>query len=302
MKILYFSDEYTWNIYGTKRSTMEALQDHGHEVILVNKDKAGQAVELEKQHSPDQIWLFHSNLRLTPEVKAGLSCPVIGFGVSDPYYFDVSRFESYDAYVTYNKDTYEKVRDIIPCAYNRTACDVKFHRAVPPMAECDATMIGSALHARFDVESLRLDYVNELRKRTGKTILAFGKHWPDDHPDNAGFIDGDDFLPAVNSGKLGLDIQDYFSPLAHRMFEYAACGMPVITRRRDEVFESFDEDTEILAYEDIEELADKFTWYLDHPEKLTEIGRNAQERCLREHDIQHRIPGLVRGITEALGD
>lgn len=299
MKILYFTDEYTWNIYGTKRSTAEALVDHGHEVVLVNKDEAPNAVALEKRHSPDQIWLFHSNLMLPAAVKDGLTCPVIGFGISDPYYFDVVRFESYDAYVTYNRDTYEKVRHLIPCAYNRTACDVKFHKQVPGVAECDATVIGNAIHARFENQLVRMEFVEKLRARTGKKILAFGPNWPD-HADNKGFIDGDAFLPAVNSGKLGLDIQDSFSPLAHRMFEYAACGMPVITRRRDEVFESFTENEEILAYDDFDELEEKLVWYLAHPDVLKEIGVKAQLRCRREHDIQHRIPGLVGGIMAAL--
>lgn len=300
MKILYFTDDYTWNIYGTKRSTAEALQDTGHTVFIVDKVEIGSLPALAAQEKPDQIWLFHSDLRLPERMKEEISQPIIGFGISDPYYFSTDRFASYDVYVTYNKATCEQVCSLIPTVYNRTACDFKFHKPLNIPKTCDATIIGAAIHERFANKKKRIDCVEGLRRDTGRTIHAYGKHWPQ-HADNFSHIDGEDLLLAINSGHLGLDIQDHFSPLAHRMFECAACGVPIITRRRDEVFECFEEGREILAYTDYEELRDVFVWHLDHPGKLESIGRRAMERCLDEHDIRHRIPGLVNGINRALG-
>ncbi len=300
MRILFLTDNYTWNIYGTKRSTAEALKDAGHSVFIIDVTEIQHLPELAKRLNPDQIWLFHSDLRLPAGMKESIAQPVIGFGISDPYYFSKERFNSYDAYVTYNKDTYLKVRSLIPTVYNRTACDLKFHRKIDTPTTCDATMIGQAMHVRFTKSAMRVEYVNRLREDTCRTIHAYGNGWPE-HNHNFKHIDGEEFLPAVCSGTIGLDIQDAFSPLAHRMFEYAACGVPVITRKREEVFESFEEGKEILSYTNYDELKDIFIWYITHPDKLYAIGQRAQDRCRKEHDITHRIPKLVAGLTKVLG-
>lgn len=318
MKILYYADNYTWNIYGTKRSTAEALEDLGHEVAYGDRTKIEQLPEEIARFDPDQIWLFHSDLRLPEGMKATISRPVIGFGISDPYYFSTDRFESYDVYVTYNKDTFNEVRSLIPTVYNRTACDFKFHRNLGLTKACDATIIGNGLHNRFTQKDMRIAYTQQLRIKSGKTIYAFGPNWPvhknllstfisrfkkpakQVHRDNFPFIDGDDFLKAINFGRLGLDVQDSFSPLAHRMFEYGACGVPVISRRRDEVFDCFEDGKEILLYDSLEEFLDIADWHMNHPDILAAIGRRAFERCKKEHDIHHRVPALVDSINALL--
>ena len=301
MFILFFTDDYTWNIYGTKRSTLEALEDLGHVVFPVNISEIDRLPELAAKHNPDQIWLFHSNLRLPEGMKPLISQPVIGFGISDPYYFNEDRFQSYDLYVTYNRETYDKVRKMIPTVYNRTACDFKFHKPLDILEKVDATLIGNAIHARFTRQDMRIQYVDRLRAETDLIVHAFGRHWPE-HVHNFPFIDGDEFLPAVNSGRMGLDVQDSFSPLAHRMFEYAACGVPVITRKRDEVFTCFEDEKEILSYDSVEEFVDKISWHLAHPDTLEKIGNKALERCRKEHDITHRIPALLDNIAKTLGE
>lgn len=96
---------------------------------------------------------------------------------------------------------------------------------------------------------------------------------------------------------LGLDIQDKDSPLAHRMFEYSGCAVPVITRRRDEVFSCFEENSEILMYDSHEELLDKVSYYISRPAELEKIGLKAYERCKKEHDIKNRIDDMIPFIN-----
>lgn len=298
MKILYFADNYTWNIYGTKRSTAEALREAGHVVVISHTDTVRDLLQLIEFHGPDQVWLFHSDLRLPAGVKEKTAIPVIGFGISDPYYFSEERFQSYDIYVTYHYQTYLKYKDLLPCIYNATACDFKFHRKLALPKDIDVSIIGLGEHPRFHDRRMRITFTEKLREEIPPEIHAFGTGWPD-HPHNHGFIDGVPFLEVINRSMLGLDIQDDWSPLAHRMFEYAACGVPVITRGRDEVFKYFQEDKEILAYETYDELRDKIRWYLKHPARLEEIGRNAQERCRNEHDIRFRVKKLLAALKSS---
>ncbi len=78
------------------------------------------------------------------------------------------------------------------------------------------------------------------------------------------------------------------------MFEYSACGTPVITRRRDEVFRFFEEGTEIIAYDEYEEFKEKVSFYCKHPKNLEKIGQNAKQRCEKEHDIKYRVQALLK--------
>ena len=296
MKILYFTDNYTWNIYGTKRSTAEALEDAGHEVILVNTENIADIVKLTGSHNPDQIWLFHSDLQISPEARRRISIPIIGFGISDPYYFSEKRFQSYDIYVTYHYDTYLKYKDVIPCIYNATACDFKFHKTLEAPKDIDISVIGLGEHPRFNDKRVRITYTEKLRSETPYTIHTYGNAWPR-HELNHGFIDGQHFLEIINRSYLGLDIQDDWSPLAHRMFEYAACAVPTITRFREEVLMYFDKDREIITYADYEELRDKILWYCSRKDELAKIGRAAKERCQKDHDIHVRVKKLLASLA-----
>ncbi len=77
------------------------------------------------------------------------------------------------------------------------------------------------------------------------------------------------------------------------MFEYAGCGVPVITRRRDEVNFCFKEDSEVLMYDSHDELIDKVQFYLKNKDLLHTIGLKAYDRCLKEHDIKFRVDEII---------
>ena len=98
MKILYFTDNYTYSNMGTKRSLFEEVQRRGNETIWINTRQICNILSLIREHKPDQVWLAHSNLRLPEELKKQVQIPVVGFGFSDPYYFSPQRFTGYDVY------------------------------------------------------------------------------------------------------------------------------------------------------------------------------------------------------------
>ena len=298
MKILYYSDNYTFDIFGTKRSIFEETNNRGHQLVWVDKQEIHKIVERCNQEKPDQIWLAHSNLTLTPEQKAQLTLPVIGFGFSDPYYFSTTRFESYDAYITNHDHTLRQYNAQLPIHYNPTACDFRFHKDLKLEKDLQISLIGLGTHPRFTQKDYRIHVVNKLRE-DGFQVHTFGRHWPE-HKDNHPFISGTKFLEIINRSILGLDLQDTFSPLAHRMFEYAACKVPVITRRRSEVLSMFEDQKEIITYETLDELRKILRHYLDpaHQADLRQIGVRAEERCRKEHNISFRIDKLIKFISE----
>lgn len=303
MKVLYFSDNYTYENMGVKRSLFEEVCAQNISTIWIDKSKISSVVSLIGQHSPDQVWLAHSNLRLPLDVKKQISIPVVGFGFSDPYYFSRSRFLSYDIYVTNHKETFEMCQKQIPCIYNPTACDFRFHCCDKSKEKkFDASVLGLANHRRFKNKLMRVEVVNLLRSIFDKyRIEAFGRGWPA-HPNNHQSVSGDEFLSVIQSSKVGLDIQEDFSPLSHKMFEYAACGVPVLTRNRPEVFDFFTDDEEILSYSSTVELISKLSYYLKHPELLVTMGKSAWERCRSEHNISFRVSHLISELKRIVDD
>ncbi len=293
MKILYFSTNYANNVMGTKRSIREELIRLGHNVTYYETPKMKSILSLIDKHKADQIWLAHSSSIFDTEIKQKIKIPIIGFGFSDPYYFNhKKRFPSYDAYITNHYISYEKYHKLIPMHYNPTACDFRFHKRLDIPKTIDISIIGRGKHPRFHDKNSRIDTINRLRKETKYTVHAYGPQW-DKHKWNFGKVSGDEFLNVINSTKIGLDLQDDWSPLAHRMFEYSSCGTPVITRARKEVNMHMEPGKEILTYNNFNDLKKTLEYYLAHPVELENIAEAALNRCIKDHDIQNRVSGIL---------
>lgn len=294
MKILYYSDNYAHEVMGTKRSIEEEVHNIGHVVYRRDKSQIGKIIVEIKKTCADQVWLVHSSLTIPLTIKSKIKIPIIGFGFSDPYYFNQSRFDSYDKYVTNHYSTFLEYNHRIPIHYNPTACDFRFHKKMDVDKIKDITVIGRGSHPRFHNKYDRIAYVGALRDYHWKlTIDAYGIDWPE-HLRNFPPIDGIKFLTVINQSRIGLDIQDDWSPLAHRMFEYIACGTPVITREREEVHRVFKVGEEILTYTDFKDLRDRLEYYLlEHNNELLQVAEAGRKRCLRDHDIKNRVDKLL---------
>jgi spore maturation protein CgeB len=243
-------------------------------------------------HNPIQVWLAHSGLVLPVRIKKRIHVPVVGFGFSDPYYFKPTRLKSYDIYVTNHFDTFEKYRHQKKVSWNPTACDTTFHRKIEVSKSIDVSIIGCGRHPRFHNKNERIETIRRLRKDLPNVrIEVFGIRW-DKHPLNHSSVTGEAFLSVINRSRLGLDIQDHFSPLAHRMFEYESCGTPVITRDRPEVRAVMNPGEDILTYTDYDNLLEKIVWYLNHPSELEEVGEVGYRRVCSEHDVKNRVDQL----------
>lgn len=288
MKILYYSDTYSFNVMGTKRSIFEEIQDRGIDIIWKNGSLLNKILQHVDQENPTQVWLASSTLILSNELKDSIGIPVITFGFSDPNMFKSCRLDTCTIYVTNNRDIFEQYKNSLPVIYNPTACDLKFHKQLQVNKKYDITFIGSSTPNRVKM-------ISKLRK-DGFDISVFGNGWPK-HFENHSHIAGEYFLRTINQSKIGLDIENITSPLAHRMFEYAACGVPVITRSRPEVFSVFEVGKEILVYENYEDLKVGLNLLL----KIYKVvGSKALERCRDDHTITNRIDHLLNQLEELL--
>jgi hypothetical protein len=211
MKIIYISDNYTWDNFGTKRSIYEELNSRiGFELFWFDKENISDVYDKIDIIKPNQVWLCHSGLTINKIQKDFLNkknIKVVGFGLSDPNYFSSERFESYDAYITNHIGVYEEFKNNLPIHYNKTACDFRFHKYDASVKKKrNITLIGVAIHPWFPDKNERMVIVSKLRKK-GLKVYAYGEKWPL-HLNNRKHVEGDQFLKILQQSYLGLDIQN----------------------------------------------------------------------------------------------
>src|SRR5581483_4495633 len=81
-----------------------------------------------------------------------------------------------------------------------------------------------------------------------------------------------------------------------RIFEAAACGVPVLSDRWEGIEEFFQPGDEILLAATTEDTIAA----IDHPpDELTTIGRRARQRALEQHTAEHRAIELERVLARA---
>jgi len=292
MKIIYFSDNYAYDVMGTKRSIAEEVSKRGYNVLVIDKKQINKILDIIKLHNPDQVWLVHSWLSIPKNLRKRVKIPVIGFGFSDPYDFNLDRLKDLNMYITNNYDCYLNCKNSLPTHYNPTACDLSFHKNLNLKKDIDISLIGVAHHKRFKNPNERIDIINKLKKDfPNYKIECYGNGWSNPS------ISGQKFLEVINRSKIGLDIQDIFSPLAHRMFEYIACGTPIITRNRPEIFKIFN-DHEILTYNNYEHLKYQLHYYLNNLELLNIITKNGYIKCREQNDITNRVDKILEFINQ----
>jgi len=78
-----------------------------------------------------------------------------------------------------------------------------------------------------------------------------------------------------------------------RLFELAACGVPVVSNPLAGVERWFEPGRELLVVRDADEASEAYRELLADPGQAEELGRRARERVLEEHTYAHRARRLL---------
>lgn len=81
-----------------------------------------------------------------------------------------------------------------------------------------------------------------------------------------------------------------------RVFDVPACGGFLLTDRREQMQELFDEGSETVSYRNPEEIAGLVRHYLDNPGEREKIAMAARQRVLAQHDYTHRMKDMLRAL------
>ncbi len=85
-----------------------------------------------------------------------------------------------------------------------------------------------------------------------------------------------------------------------RLYEATGVGSFLLTEYSPQLSEVFEPGVEIETYASVDEMEDKITYYLDHPDKRERIAQKGQERCLKDHGVEVRAKQLDAIIKEYL--
>ena len=284
---------YKWNNVANVRSNYEYLQIEGNKVDIFSKKEMAEKVI--DWNSYDVIMLHGSGAVLPEEEFKKVKVPIISFGWSDPNLFNETHFNQGTVYCTNNLTLSKKLEGKgKPVYFYNTACDKRSHKDLNLKKETDVLVYGAGIHKWV---TDRNEVVNNLRK-IGFKIKVFGRGW-DKHPDTFEFIEGNGLAREICEAHLLLDVTNKTTAWGHRCFESSARGTPVLTVDREDTRLMFDEGSEILLYKNFENMVGLLRIYLRNPEILRSIGKRAQIRCYKDHDISVRIKELLK-IMEKL--
>lgn len=301
MKILYLSDSYTENVFGTKVSLYKELCSRRIDVVWSNIHSAGTNTidgkwllqQLRDGHFTD-LWVVHSWVRFNnirrDELK-DLGIKVLGFGFSDPYRWKPEKLSWYDAYATNHYDTYLSLQKHMPVCYFPTACDTRFHINLNYRKTADIIMFGAGIYPEFSPETYRIDMLRSIIKNcSGIKIMTFGIGWGD--LPCRGELYGKNFIAEINHAELSLDLQQKHAPLAHRIFESLACGTLIITRDRPEVRTILGADNSELYYHELSDLQEKIKFLLRNTSYRQKLAQQLYTYVRTNHNISNRVDNL----------
>lgn len=77
-----------------------------------------------------------------------------------------------------------------------------------------------------------------------------------------------------------------------RLFEATGVGTCLVTDWKKNLHELFAPETEVISYRTAEECAEKIKWLIENPAERVRIAKAGQDRTLKEHTWNKRIPEL----------
>lgn len=241
---------------------------------------------------------------IAPETLAHLrrlNIPSACWWINDPFQFQRSlkRAAHYDAVFTNDSVCVADylAHGVRAAAFLPTAFDPEIHRPVAPRKE-----YASEVCFAGDWSPLREELMRNLAGKFDIRIFGpWGKKLALDSPLRKHLVDGffnpEDMAAMFCSAKLVLNIHTWHGKADHglnpRLFEAAGCGAAQIVDWKQEIPELFDIERELIVYRTLDEVGERISSALNHPDSLAQLGPAARKKALSAHTYQHRMSRLL---------
>jgi spore maturation protein CgeB len=143
----------------------------------------------------------------------------------------------------------------------------------------------------------RLGCINEI-KNQGLRIYG-DKHWKNLLRNNADVYPSINYykeLPYLfNASKINFNATSLQMREAvnQRVFDVPACSAFLLTDHQESLHELFDTGSEVVTYNDKEEIPELVKYYLDNQSARDRIVERARSRVLKEHTYKHRLNSMI---------
>ena len=219
----------------------------------------------------------------------------------------------YDIFAVIQKEPFfDKLKEIgvENTLYLPLAAHPEFHRPLD-INSIDSRKYGS------DVSFMGAGYPN--RRMAFRSLIHYGlkiwgSEWDGDHVLDKYIqlggrrVSSEECVKIFNATKINLNLHssinvdslvsngDFINP---RTFELAACGAFQLVDHRKLMSEAFS-DGELAYFDNLEDLDDKISYFLDHPEERKSYAEKGRKRVLAEHTYVIRMQTLIDFATERI--
>lgn len=298
MKILYYSDDYNWDVCSTKISLKNELESRGIDVIYRSVHECGNNTidfrniisQVYNDDPVDFVFIVnsgHTFLNCDMPMIRDRGVPIVAFGLSDPFSFKEKRFDTCDYYITSSMTIYDKYIHEFPVLWWPPSCDTNFHKQINYRKDIDVLFYGIGTNQALEPRDYRRKFVCELSEEIPElNFQVFGNGWGDDIKP----LRGQDLITTINRAKIGIDITQVGAPITRRLFEMQACGTPVITRDSDEIRCLF--GGHIGTYTNVNDLAEKLKRLVNDDMLRVALAYACKQYTIDLHNIKIRTDTL----------
>jgi spore maturation protein CgeB len=271
---------------------------------------------------PDLLLVMHGTFTPLPIVRYAKSLGVVTvlWLVEDPYEIDNHRGEMVNAYDYVFTNERQAVKEYTrPNVFHLPwSCNPKVHRRikVPPMYQSDVCFVGMGFANRVRILNAIAPSLSGLNVK----LIGDWQSWGEElHPSLKCFITPviNDFLEVqkyYNGAKINLNIHrdpinpqygnrmgvDATSP-NDRTFALAGCGaFQIVDRTRPDLWQYFSNKTEVVGFNNPDDLMKKIQYYLANPQLRENIRKSAQRKAYSQHTFRHRLAEIFRIISKSI--
>lgn len=294
-------------MYGVKRSLYESLRqtvpvdfieyNKYHPDVLFEPDARylppGELYRFAVEGDHTHVFFASSCLAFEPEYmeRLGKVKTLVGFGFSDPRFVENTRrhWHYFHAYFSLSEGIAAEAAKLgIPGGVVLPSIHPGFHDSCPAdhlNCEYDAIFFGDL--ATHPDAALRRIAVRSIRDM-GLSVLTVGQGG------DIGHLEGKKALSIISKARIGINVMGPASTLPHRIFEYSAANLSVLTTVTKEISACFDPHKEVVSY-DRSDLSD----VLFDKNLCREVAERGRARCLTDHTISRRLDTIL-GVLQCL--
>ena len=242
---------------------------------------------------------------LVADLKSNLGVQkVVGWNVDGPgWAFDLLADAAiFDRYFCIHREGYEPARDRIEYLPAFGVDTELYHpgQIGPGRFLHDIVFVGGANSRRQAIVEKLLDLPLEIYgswlHRRNRFKWALRKRV------RAKGIWGADVVALYRSSRIVLNISSWdpvkFGGLNLRIFDVPACGAFLLTDFSPELAEFYTLGKDIVCFDNVDDLREKLSYYLEHEEEREAIARSGYERSLSLPTVTDRIRCLIAAVDE----